>query len=442
MSWKAWILWSIPVAAAVVVLTWLPSYGREARVDGRKQVDVWSWNIAAHALDAVSDDFEAMHPDVAIVVERNGTMLQSRLLLSLVAGKGGPDVAQLQEREAKRFSATGRLVDLTEWAAGYADDFPPSFWDSALHEGRVYAVPWDIGPCAVFYKQWVFDEYGIDPAAIETWDDFIRVGEDLARRSGGATRMLPISAGEAGEFFQLLMQQNGGGVFDADGRIILHRPENVEALALLGRLLASPATRSGSMLGPEFFAGLSTDSVACYVSASWQSQNIKDNAAAWTHGEWGVFRLPAFRPGGLRNSNFGGSVLVVPEGATQPEAAADFIEYALCTVPGQIEQFEKFGLFPAFLPAHDHPYFAEPDPFFGGQKVNALFARDFEEVPPLVRTQDWTEAERLLRQSLARYANDRPDEAAFLVELAHTLAAQTGRELADESSLAGAGGRP
>ena len=219
----------VAAAAVVAVLTWLPSYGRDARDDGRDRVNVWGWNIAAQALAAVADDFEATRPSVDVAVERNGTMLQSRLLLSLVAGKGGPDVAQLQEREAIRFSQTGRLVDLTPWAAKYAGDFPASFWASATHDVKVYAVPWDIAPCAVYYKRWIFDEYGIDTATIETWDDFIQVGEEIARKSGGKTAMMPLSAGEAGDFFQLIMQQNGGGVFDADGRIILHGPRTVEA---------------------------------------------------------------------------------------------------------------------------------------------------------------------------------------------------------------------
>ena len=428
---------AILLVAVIAVVTWLPSYGRTAGDDGREQVDVWSWNIAAEALDEIAPAFEAEHPDINVDVEKNGTMLNSRLLLSLVAGKGGPDVAQLQERDAIRFSSTGRLVDLTGWAAKYADDFPPSFWQSATYDGQVYAVPWDIGPVAVYYKRPLFERYGIDPDAIETWDDFIGAGEQLWRDSNGATALMPLLATEAGDLFQILMQQNGGGVYDEQGRIILHQPANVEALAIVGRMLRSDATRPGSVYGSEFFASLGTEASASFVGAAWQSQNVKDYAPAEAFGEWGVFRLPAFRPGGLRNSNFGGSVLVIPEGATEPEAAGMFIERALCTVDGQIEQFKKTGIFPAFLPAFDDPYFDEPDPFYGGQKVNELFARNFEEVPTLYRTTDWTEAQRLIGQWMIRYAEQRPDEATFLRELANTLSRETGRELADVSAMGG-----
>ena len=297
-------------------------------------------------------------------------------------------------------------------------------------DGKVYAIPWGTGPCAVYYKRWIFEKYDIDPASIETWDDFIRVGEELAAKSKGQTHLMPLSAGASTEMFQILMQQNGGGVFDADGRVILAEPANVEALALLGRLLRSSATVPGTMYGPAFLGGLSTDTFACYPAAAWQTQNFKDSAPAETRGKWGVFRLPAFRPGGLRTSNYGGSVLVIPEGAVEPEAGGKFIEYALCTVEAQIEQYRKFGLFPALLPSFDDPYFDEGDPFFGGQNINRLFAMDFEKVPPLTRTIYWNDAERLLSQTLIGFAENNEDPATFLRRQADTLVEQFDLQLA------------
>lgn len=421
----------LATVTVIVVVTYLPRVGRaEAAADGRRVVDVWSWNIAAMALDVVTPEFEAEHPEIDVRVERNGTLLQSRLLLSLAGRTGAPDVSQLQEREAAKFTTTGRLVDLTERAGQYEQDFPAAFWQSVVVDDRIYGMPWDLGPVAVYYKRWILDEYGLDPSAIETWDDFIAMGRQLLQRSDGRVKMMPLGLTWMHELFQILMQQNGGGVFDAQGRIILHSPRNAEALAVMGRLLDSgicaPITSPQEMQ-----ASFGTDTVATYPGAVWLSQNIKDYSPTGRHGEWGVFRLPAQQPGGLRTSNLGGSVLVIPEqGDRDPSDAFAFVEYALCTVPGQIEQFEKFGLFPAYLPAHDHPFFEQPDPFFGGQHVNELFARDIDQIPPLTRTSDWMLAERLLVRTLARYATERPDETDFLRGLAEALSRDTGRELA------------
>src|SRR5271154_5480520 len=74
----------IAVAAA---LTLAPQWGQmvAARSDPRKPIEVWSWNIAAMALERLVPSFEAMHPDVRVHINRNGTNMQSRLLLSLAA---------------------------------------------------------------------------------------------------------------------------------------------------------------------------------------------------------------------------------------------------------------------------------------------------------------------------------------------------------------------
>ena len=428
----AGLLILLGVVLLVVLVTYLPSVGRDD-VDhqGRAVVHVWSWNIAGDALIAVTDDFETIHPDTDVRIEKNGTMSTSRLLLSMVAGKGGPDVAQLQEREAERFTRTGRIVKLTDWAGRYENDFPQSFWQSCVYEGDVYAIPWDIGPVAVYYKRWIFERYNIDPDTIETWDDFIRVGEQITSQSGGATAMMPMLATELQDFLQIFMQQNGGGVFNEQGQIVLHQRANVEALELIGRLLQSPATRPGSMYSNEFLASLGADTTACFVGPAWQSANVKDYSPPELAGQWGILRLPAMRPGGVRNSNFGGSVLVIPESSSQQPPAEQFIEYALCTVPGQIEQFKKYGLFPAYLPAHDDPFFQEPDPFYGGQKINAIFAQDFENVPPMIRTSDWTEAQRLMTQWLIQFAEKPTDASGFLKRMSDELAARTGRDIGD-----------
>jgi lactose/L-arabinose transport system substrate-binding protein len=417
------------MAALVLVLNWLPSWGSGPESDGREVVEVWGWSIAAESLDLLVPAFQRTQPEVDVRVTRSGANLQSRFLLGLAAGVGAPDISQLQEREAAKFTATGRLLDLTDLAGRYAEEFSPAFWASGLHEGRVYSIPWDMGPCAVFYKRWIFERYGIDPESIETWDDFIAVGTRLREASGGATAMLPLTLGGLTDLFQILMQQNGGGIFNQAGEIILDSPENVAALDLIRRLVDSGVTTP--LGGPELLASLGADSVACYPAAVWFMNQIKDNTPAARVGQWGVFRLPAFAPGGLRTSNLGGSVLVIPEQSEQGLAAWRFVEFANCTVEGQVAQYREKGLFPAYLPALQHPYFSEPDSFFGGQPVHRLFATDLELIPPLIRTKDWNEAERMLGQTLSRWLTRRQDHRTYLQTLAANLSRKVGRPVAE-----------
>ncbi len=394
-------------------------------------VQVWGWNIAAASLNKLVPAFNERYPGVNVHVNMTGANLQSRFLLSLSAGVGAPEVSQLQLAEAARYARTLKMTDLTAVAQQYADDFPASFWSNCVYEGRVYAVPWDMGPCAVFYKRHVFEKYAVDPESIVTWDDFIAAGQGILEASGGETKMMNLSTGGMEVLFEILLQQcEGGQIFDGEGRIAIRADATARVIDLLRKLLQSGITSNNTAFGHAFYASIRSDIIATFPMAAWFGGTIKDYAPEMA-GDWGVFRLPAMEPGGLRTSNQGGSVLVIPDQCPRKEAAWAFVEYALCTPEAQIEQYRNFDLFPALLSTHTDPFFDEPDPYYGDQKVRRLFATDIERIPALNRTQDWFEALRYVRQALSEWATNGLGPTEDLLDaLESKLARRLGREIA------------
>ncbi len=439
--WSAIGVWVLLLAAGAF-LTYLPHMGANATsIDGRQHVEVWGWNIAGASLTALAPAFESSHPDTDIVVKVSGTSMQSRFLLSMSSGRGAPDISQLQEREAGKFTRTGKLTDFTPWAMKYKNDFPASFWQSCVVDNRVYAIPWDIAPCGVFYKRWIFDKYGIDPEKIETWDDYIEAGRQIVIKSGGKTRLQPLASNGLKDPFQIFMQQGGGGIFNEAGEIIFDNALNFRALEQVRKLLEAKvdveidghmttlAICSPIVSIEELQVAYADDSVAAFPGAVWMMQNMKESSKSHA-GEWGVFRLPAQERGGLRQSNQGGSVLVVPAQSQHGQRASEFVEYSLCTVDAQLQQYREWGLFPAYLPALRDPRFDQPDPFFGNQHVSTLFAKDFEKLTPMTRTRDWDEAENYIGQTLYAWASERQDSQTYLRETAAALSRRLGRPLA------------
>lgn len=403
-------------------------------------LQVWAWNIAAASLNELAPGFEKQFPGCKLFVNMTGRNLQSRFLLSLSAGVGAPDVAQLQQREAPRYGMTGKLADLTAVAKPYENAFAASFWKSCVHEGRIYAIPWDMGPCAVFYKRHIFEKYQIDPETIETWDEYIAVGKRLLEASQGQTKMLCVPTGQVSDLLEILMQQNGCQVFDEEGRIAIYSNEMVEVMDLMRKFIQSGIGANILLFGHAFLASLKTDSVASYPMAAWFGGNVRDFAPG-TSGNWGVFRLPAFRKGGLRTSNLGGSVLVIPEQCTHKEAAWAYVHYALCRPEAQIQQYRNFDLFPALLSTHGDPFFDEPVPFFGGQKVRRLFSLDIDKIPAVNRTTDWMEAVMYCSQVLSSWASGAMGPSdEFLARLEDKLSVRLGRMISP-ASLSGKGGQ-
>ncbi|HUW62051.1 MAG TPA: sugar ABC transporter substrate-binding protein [Candidatus Bathyarchaeia archaeon] len=369
------------------------------------EIEVWSWNIAAASLENLIPMFNEVYPRCRVRVNMNGTNMQSRFLLSLAAGVGAPDVMQLQVRETPRYSMTGKLTDLTQVAKKYEQDFPPSFWQDCTHDGRVYGIPWDIGPGGVFYKRSVFEQYGVDPLEIETWDDYIAAGETILERSGGKTKMLCVPRGMLVDLFEPLLQQAGGQIFDKEGRVAVNSRESLQVLRIIRRMIETGVGANIIHWTHEFLASLKSPVVATYPVGAWFGGTIRDYAPE-TSGDWGVFRLPAMEPGGLRTTNFGGSSLVIPDQCRNKEAAWRFIEFALCTKKAQIEQFRAFELYPALLTTHSDPFFDEPEPFYGGQKTRRQFSLDINKIPIMYRSSNLMEAERYINQTFSRWVND------------------------------------
>jgi lactose/L-arabinose transport system substrate-binding protein len=373
----------------------------------RGPITVWSWNVAAKALQALTPGFEQRDPAVRVTVDMTGARMSTRFMLSLMAGVGAPDVSQLLMTDAPHYIATHRLMDLTPVAAKYEPMFPPAQWRSCMLDGRVYAIPWDTGPCAVFYRRDLFARYGVDPARIETWDDYIRAGQTIVSRSGGRTRMLPLGVNDLESMLEILLQQTHGQIFDNQGRIALDSPQARQALDVIRRLRSAGIRSDVAAYGPEWMAGFSGDSIASYPGAVWLAGTIKDTVpeVAGEKAVWGVFRLPAITPGGVRVANSGGSVLVIPEACPNPDAAWAFVQYALCTTQGQLDQYRSSSLYPSFLPALRSSVMDQPDPFFANQPVGRLFATDITKIWRLNRTSDWGEATTYIQEGLSHWAS-------------------------------------
>ncbi|WP_054707720.1 extracellular solute-binding protein [Bacillus sp. JCM 19041] len=79
------------------------------------------------------------------------------------------------------------------------------------------AFPRDTGPMAVFYRADLFDEAGINPEEIITWDDYIQAGEEMREETG--TLMTGIQLNGDTQFYRAMLQQHDLFYFNLDGEV-------------------------------------------------------------------------------------------------------------------------------------------------------------------------------------------------------------------------------
>ena len=400
----------------------------DAEVTGR--ITVWSWDVAATALDRLGAAFEADHPGTEIdVVDVGYDNAYDKLSVGLQAGSGLPDVVTIETDRAPGYinEFPAGLVDLTPVLGDDEADFDPFKWSAQSDaDGALRVAPWDSGTVGLFFRTDYFDEAGVDPATVATWDDLVAAGETIKAKTGHTLLSLDVATGAG---FQMLLQQQGLGLFDAAGEITITSPEAVEALTLLQTINEKGLLKNVKGWDGRVTSAKDGDSAVTPEAVWWIGTLLGD--APELSGTYGVTELPAFAEGGVRTSNSGGSGLAVPAQAKNPQLAAAFVEYALADADHQASMMANEGLFPSYLPALQDGYFSEPQEYFGGRPVYELFAEQTANIPPITFTTDNAEASDIVANAVVAAVLNGADPATALQDAAEQIATATGREIAE-----------
>ena len=397
------------------------------------EITVWGWNVAAKGLEETVASFQQKYPNVTVKVEDIGrTDVYDKLTTGLQAGGAGlPDVVQIESDRMDVYTATfpEGFVDLTDRAGQYKDQFDPSKWAQSEVDGKIRSIPWDSGPTGLWYRADYFEQAGVDPASIETWEDLIAAGEQINAATKGEVKLLPVDIVADDALFRMMTNQLGACCyFNADGKINVTNEASLQALSTIKTmydkgLIANVSGWDGTV------SATKNGDVATVPFGVWYSGTIIDQAPE-SSGNWDVMPLPAFEAGGNRAANLGGSTLAIPASSANADAAWAFVEHALATTEGQNVMMEKFGLWPSFTPAYEAELYDQPVAYFNNKPIWSVFAEQVADIPPSTYTKDFARGQSALVTAQAQVLTEGKDPAAALKDAADQLANQTGREIA------------
>jgi len=400
------------------------------------EIKVWSWNIAASSLESVIAGFEAKHPDVKVTVEDLGNQqVFDRTLAGCAAGgEGLPDVLSIENHEAEIFWAQfpdcfANLRDL-----GYTEEIAtgfPQFKRTELEVGdKAYAMPWDSGPVVMFYRRDYYENAGVDPATIKTWDDFIAAGKKVMDANPGVVMTQGDLNGDT-EWFRMLANEQGCAYFSGDASsITVNQPDCVAALEKVKEMVDAKLLTAANW--DEKIQSNNAGSVASQLYGAWYEGTIRTTAPTDQSGKWGVYLMPSMKDG-PNAANLGGSSLAITAGSQNREAAWAYVDYALGTNEGQVTMLKEFGLVPSLLSALNDPFVKEPLPFWGEQKVWETVLGTLDRIEPIRGTPFFGDADGVMRTVQSQYLNGgyesaqaALDDAAKQIELVTGLPVASG----------------
>lgn len=414
---------------AALSLTGCGGGGDKNAAESDNTITVWAWDVALKQLQASAEKFKETHPDVEFQFEEMGTeQIYTKLATTLNTGKGLADVILLEGEQVSGYASKypDGFADLSDIVN--KDDYLPVKMGEVTVNDKVVGFPWDAGPVALFYRTDYFEQAGVNPEDIKTWDDFIEAGKKVTATcktpSGEPVKMLPI-APNGSNFWKLLLTEKGAGYFDAEGNTAVNSPEALECMEMAKKIYDADIALNYTDWA-EYEGVVVNQSVATIPEAVWMIGTIKDKGPDQSS-KWGVMSLPVFPGDEPSGSTNGGSDIVIPAASANVDIAKEFVQFAMTDVDLQADGFVNYGLFPSYIPAYDAEVFTEPDEFFGGQKIYETFIELGKKVPAVNYTENYNEAMKAAGSACAKVYLEGQDPKTVLEDLEKDLVSKFGK---------------
>ena len=226
----------------------------------------------------------------------------------------------------------------------------------------------------MLYRKDVFDKYKLTVPT--TWEQFATEAEKLHKAAPGVS-MSNFANNDAGQTFGYAWQA-GARPFKVNGTkltVALNSPAMKKVADLWSPLVASGAVSTDADFNNDWYASLTNGSYATWITAAWAPVFLQSSAAK-SSGKWRAAAIPQFESGGTPVSgNWGGSTSAVTAKTAYPAAAAAFAMFLNHDPASSLMFANSQFLFPPLKKTLTAPAFSGlAAKFYGGQKVNELFA--------------------------------------------------------------------
>lgn len=389
----------------------------------KEKVVIWGWGATISGIEKnVKPALEKKYPNIEVEAVSMGPWdIMDKVLISLAAGTGAPDVSLLVNRLFSTYALSGGLTDLTEKASKHKDQILSGVWEAHVYDNKLWGLSMGIAPTMVFYRRDLFEEYGIEPTSISTWEDYLKIGKKVCVDKDGDGKPevyllnAPLPSGTWGVSAWLMyFMSQGGQIFTADGKVIRNNHLAQSSFRFYHDLMigSNIATHYPVPQLSGVYDKLRENKILSIPRNLPFGAFLLRNNVPEQSGQWGVvpwFLWNKWAP--KYNSIWGMGTLAIPKQGKYQEAAWKLVEFCTTTFEAQ-EGIWDAGLMPTYIPVlKESEKIREPDPYFANQSLyEALEAR----ITPSFYRFDWGETEVILGNAIdAMYAGEKNSDEAW-----------------------------
>jgi len=273
--------------------------------------------------------------------------MHNKLLVSLQAGSGAPDLADIEISKFANFlkGSTPSLAPLNSVVEPELSKLIRGRFDNYAKDGKFYGIDYHVGATVMYYNKELLDKAGVDADKIVTWKDYADAGKKVLSATGKP--MTTVEVSEHWTFYPLLIQA-GSDIFDASGKVILDNEKNVAVLTYLRDLINSKVAITapgGFHHAEEYWNFMNKGGAASLVMPRWFMGRFIEYMPA-LKGKIIIRPLPVWETGGKRSSGMGGTGTAVTVQSKNTDMAIKFLAFAKLSREGAIKTWTLLGFDP------------------------------------------------------------------------------------------------
>jgi len=266
-------------------------------------------------IDQIARDFEALNPDIKVIMEYVGyDYVHDKIVTGMAAKPPAYDAAMIDVIWPDEFIKAGYLLDVTSRVTPdmKANMFPAS-WNGVTRDGKIYGMPWLMDVKYFMYNKDILQQAGIT-APPKTWEELVDQAEIIKQK--GLVEFPIIWSWNQKEGvvcdFTVLLFGNGGAFLDANGKPVFNNEQGVQILTWMKQTIDEGLSNPSSVSSDEgavetdFLAGKS----AFAVNWLFQYSDSNDATKSQIVGKVAFAPMPVFAAGaaaGIQGSSVDGS---------------------------------------------------------------------------------------------------------------------------------------
>lgn len=344
------------------------------RASPRTVLTVAAYPLIDEIVRATLPRWRAAHPDVEVrVVSRAYGDHHTAMTTALSTSVHLPEVMALEASYVGRYSQGEGLEDLSRppyEVERLASRFVPyAFEQTRNRRGGRVAVPTDIGPGTLLYRNDLLSRAGLGAADLTaSWEAYVEAGARIRAATGAylignaqSVKDIVIRSG---------LRPGEGLYFDKDSRVLVDAPRFHRAFALARQVRQRKLDAKVNAWSNEWAEGFRRGAIATDLTGAWMVGQMATWVAPGTQGLWRAAQLPEQTFVG-----YGGTFYAIPRRA-RPERKAlawELIRMLTLTPELQLQAFKSQDAFPALVETHQDPFFEQPVAFLGGQPARVVW---------------------------------------------------------------------